>query len=106
MGGCMKYLYVVLAILMGVAFASYCVYAAEEESRTRVVPRKVSIDTNYNGKPDRIEYYNKDGQVEKVEIDKDENGHITETIVYENGKPVRHEKDTNQDGKADVWIDY
>jgi len=27
-------------------------------------------------------------------------------VYYEEGKPVKAEKDTNKDGKADTWMAY
>lgn len=82
-------------------------YAAEDLTKERpVTPKKVAVDTNYDGKIDRTEVYNSAGQVARVEIDNDADGAFDETIIYENGKPMRREKDTNNDKKADVWMEY
>jgi hypothetical protein len=96
---------VIILLFTGIAVNVYCenIPAGKEQ---QIVPRKVGVDTNFNGKPDRFEYYNEKGQVVKVESDPDEDGVIDETITYENGKPVKGTKDTNKDGKPDVWIDF
>lgn len=98
---------IVIAVFM-ICFMvkALCAQTASEPREQKVTPRKVSVDTNFDGKPDRMEYYNEKGQITKVESDPDEDGIIDETIYYENGKPVKGSKDTNKDGKPDVWIDF
>lgn len=98
-----------LAVLAVFTTAAFCQKAATDEKAQQsqqVMPKKIGLDTNYNGKPDRWEYYNEKGQVTKVESDANEDGVVEETIIYENGKPVKGAKDTNKDGKTDVWIDF
>jgi len=97
---------VIVLLFTGISVIVYCESSPAEKTQQQIVPRKIGIDTNFNGKPDRFEYYNEKGQVVKVESDPDEDGIIDETIIYENGKPVKGSKDTNKDGKPDVWIDF
>ena len=78
----------------------------EKKSPARNMPKKVQVDTNFDGKADRTEYYNEKGEVERVEVDTNGDGVPEEKVFYENGKPVKGEKDTNSDGKTDVWIEY
>lgn len=97
---------IVAVFIIFFAVKAFCAPDVSEPKQQQIVPHKVAIDTNYNGKPDRTESYNEKGQVIKVESDADEDGIIDETITYENGKPVKGSKDTNKDGKPDVWIDF
>jgi len=104
---------IIAALVVCMAAETYCKDAPSDQKQQplqmqqqQVVPRKVSVDTNYNGKPDRIEYYDEKGLVVKVESDPDEDGIVDETIFYEKGKPVKGSKDVNKDGKPDVWIDF
>ena len=72
----------------------------------RLVPREVKIDTNGDGKPDRIEKYNTEGAIISIEADTDKNGTTDEWLYYENAKLVKAAKDTTGDGKQDTWITY
>ena len=78
------------------------VYAQQE----KVAPKKVEIDSNFDGVIDRIEHYNKSGQVVRVETDTNFDGKYDEWVHYKNGKVVKAEKDTNGDGKPDTWMEY
>lgn len=98
---------IVAVFIICFAVRAFCAPAASPEPKQQqITPHKVSVDTNFDGKPDRTEYYNEKGQITKVESDPDEDGIVDETIMYENGKPVKGFKDTNKDGKPDVWIDF
>ena len=101
--------FVVLAVLVALSFSA-AVYAAdkpvEKAKDAQIMPKKVQVDTTGDGKPDRTEYYDDAGQVTKVEADTNGDGIVDETVIYENGKPVKSIKDTNKDGKPDVWIDF
>ncbi len=85
---------------------AFCASVPTEPKQQQITPRKVAVDTNYDGKPDRAEYYDEKGEIIRVEVDPDGDGVIDETIYYENGKPKKGAKDTNKDGKQDVWIDF
>jgi len=98
--------FILALFVLAMATEAFCQKEIAEQKAQQVMPKKIGIDTNYNGKPDRWEYYNEKGQITKVESDADEDGVIDETITYENGKPVKGAKDTNKDGKPDVWIDF
>lgn len=98
--------FILVLFVMAMATEAFCQKDATEQKTQQIMPKKIGVDTNYNGKPDRWEYYNEKGQITKVESDADEDGIIDETITYENGKPVKGAKDTNKDGKPDVWIDF
>jgi len=101
----MKRLSIIVTVLVaGVLFMGIC--AAQDAEKQRIAPKKVEADTNYDGKIDRIEYYDENGKVTKVQVDTKGTGNFDETILYKDGKPVKSEKDTNGDGKPDVWIDY
>jgi len=79
---------------------------AEKSAPTKITPKKVSIDTIGDGKPHRFEYYDSEGKLTKIENDTKGNGVIDETVIYENGKPVKSWKDTKGTGKPDVWVEY
>ncbi len=60
-------------------------------------------DLNRDGKPDMFEYYDKTGQLRRREADYDDNGIVNSIEIYENGKLVRAELDTTNQGKIDTW---
>jgi len=71
-----------------------------------VRPSKVKVDTNFDGEIDRIEQYDANGMIVKVEMDSSGDGKINEWIYYKDGQPIKSERDTNADGKIDAWIEY
>ena len=71
-----------------------------------IMPKKVEIDTNADGKIDRVEIYDKNGSIKGIESDVDKDGKIDEWLYYENGKLIKAAKDSNGDGKQDTWITY
>lgn len=79
---------------------------AAQDAQKEFKPKKVEVDTNFDGKVDRVEHYDANGQITRVEQDTAGTGKANEWVIYKNGNPVRKEKDTNADGKPDVWIDY
>jgi len=93
-------------VLFMVAFLVMIFSACGSEAAETVKPRKIQVDTNHDGKIDRIEIYDRGGQVVRVEADTTGDGKTDEWIHYENGNPVKSEKDTNADGKPDVWMEY
>lgn len=60
-------------------------------------------DLNRDGKPDLFEYYDKTGQLRRREADYDDNGIVNAIELYENGKLVRAEFDTTNQGRIDTW---
>jgi hypothetical protein len=60
-------------------------------------------DLNRDGKPDLFEYYDKAGQLRRREADYDDNGIVNAIEIYENGKLVRAELDTTNQGRIDTW---
>lgn len=93
----------VVALLLALCFAGA---SFAEDAGKQFVPKKVQVDSNYDGKVDRVETYDEAGQIQRVEADTNNNGKIDEWVTYRGGKPVKKEKDQNEDGKADVWVDY
>ena len=92
---------IILTILL--VFLVSQAFAQQQQTLT---PKKVEIDSNYDGKIDRVETYNSKGQIEEVEIDSNNDGKADQWIIYKNGKPLKSERDTNGDGKPDVWVEY
>jgi hypothetical protein len=60
-------------------------------------------DLNRDGKPDLFEYYDKTGQLRRREADYDDNAIVNAVEIYENGKLVRAEFDTTNQGRIDTW---
>ena len=89
-------------VLLIFIFAFSLIVEAEEQLK----PRKVEVDSNYDGTIDRVEYYSVNGEISRVESDTDLNGIYDEWIYYKSGKVEKAEKDTNGDGKPDTWIEY
>jgi len=77
-----------------------------KQQQVVLTPKRVEIDSNFNGKIDRIEYYDDKGQPVKIEADTTGDGVLNESIIYENGKPVKGSRDTNADGEPDIWVEY
>jgi len=100
----------IAAIILAISGTSYAVdrQPAEkpQQEQAQVMPSKVQTDSNYDGKPDRTEYYDKAGRIIKIEVDSDGDGTVEEVVTYENGRPVKSVRDTNKDGKPDVWVDF
>ncbi|MBN1794838.1 MAG: hypothetical protein JW844_07745 [Candidatus Omnitrophica bacterium] len=98
---------VVMACAISVAQAQEVQKENQEDVETlTVAPKVVRVDSDFNGKIDRFEYYNDEGKVEKVELDRSGDGAIDEWVTYKDGKPLSSERDTNGDGKPDVWLEY
>lgn len=60
-------------------------------------------DLNHDGKPDMFEYYDATGQLRRREADYDDNGIVNSIEHFENGKTVRRELDTANQGRIDTW---
>ena len=116
-----KIIVLFLAVLLLVCFIKLSLAAwGEEEVRKvprkisreapmegeRIMPKKAEIDTNADGKVDRIENYGDDGVIASIESDTDGDGKFDEWLYYKNGKLVKAAKDTNGDGKEDTWLTY
>ena len=94
-----------LLLALAFVFLAYGKEAISQE-KTKVAPKKVQVDANYDGKIDRTEIYNAQGEIQQTEADTNADGKIDEWVNYKAGKPVRSERDTNADGKPDVWVDF
>jgi len=78
---------------------------SDAEEQAQPMPKKITMDTNKDGKPDRWEMY-KDGKIEKLETDSNYDGVVDEIGYFKDGKIVKIEKDADFDGKMDRWIEY
>jgi hypothetical protein len=70
------------------------------------IPKKREMDTNYDGRVDRIEVYDSEGRVVRLDVDTDFDGIFEEWMIFENGKPKIKGVDRNKDGRTDTWIEY
>jgi hypothetical protein len=97
-----------ITMLIMAAFCafSFCAVGAQEEEQGMYMPRKAEVDSNYDGIIDRVEYYNDNGQIMKVEMDTTGDGKINEWVTYRDARPTKSERDTNADGKIDIWMEY
>lgn len=60
-------------------------------------------DLNHDGKPDMFEYYDASGALRRREADYDDNGIVNAIETFENGRLVRRELDTTNQGRLDTW---
>jgi hypothetical protein len=95
---------IVLAAL--IAFVLTGSSFAIEDIQKQFKPKRVEVDSNYDGKVDRIETYDENGVISRVDVDSMGKGVMDEWVIYKNGIPLKKEKDSNGDGKADVWVNY
>ncbi len=96
------------ALVVAVLF-TWAVFACGSEAaqtQQKVMPKRVQVDSDYDGTVDQTEIYDNEGQIIRVESDTTGNGKADKWVYYEKGKPVRSEKDTNADGKPDVWSEF
>ena len=70
------------------------------------IPKKLEMDTNYDGRVDRIEVYDSEGRTQRLDVDTNGDGIFDEWMVFEKGKPKMKGKDRNGDGRTDTWIEY
>lgn len=78
---------------------------AEAAKPADLIAKKVEVDTNMDGKPDRFEYY-EEGVLFRIEADTNHDGKIDEWDAVKEGKIVKAEKDTDGDERPDRWITY
>jgi hypothetical protein len=94
----------VVVVLFGCGIFACSSGAAQPQQK--VMPRRVQVDSDYDGKIDQVEIYDDNGQIIRVESDTTGDGKTDKWVYYDNGKPVKSEKDTNADGKPDVWSEF
>ena len=75
-------------------------------AQKQIKPREIRMDTNFDGVIDRIEVYDKNKVVIRIEADTTGNGKMNEWVYYKDGNPAKAEKDTNGDGKPDTFLTY
>ncbi|OGW74867.1 MAG: hypothetical protein A2Z72_02390 [Omnitrophica bacterium RBG_13_46_9] len=101
----MRIAVVLCAVLICFGFTFHC-SAQDSAKEEKVFPQKVEVDSNYDGSIDRIEHYDENGQLVRIEADTTGDGAINEWITYTDGKPTESKRDSNGDGKPDVWMKY
>lgn len=74
-------------------------------SDDRVLVRK-EVDLNRDGNIDLISYFDNDGKLKKEEMDSDYDGKFDWTDHYQEGKRVMSEYDTETDGQPNVFKYY
>jgi len=97
---------IIVILIVSIALLCAVGIKAQDEGQKMTMPRKVEVDSDYNGTIDRIEHYDAEGNIIRIERDSDGDGTIDERIVYKNGQPLKGERDSNADGKPDIWIEY
>ncbi len=107
---------VIILCLCGVVlgFMSINSVSAQKESEKKVAtPRmqqitakEIKLDRNYDGKIDRIEVYNEEGRVIRIEVDTTNDGKMNEWIYLKDGVRSKAESDVNGDGKPDSFLKY
>ena len=107
-----KSMFVAAVLVVAVSLVAVNAFAAPEKPTVKasearqIRPKEVKIDRNYDGVIDRIEVYDTKGLITRVEADVNGDGKIDETVHYENGIPVKGEKDANGDGKPETILVY
>lgn len=76
-----------------------------KRSNDRLLVRK-EVDLNRDGKVDLITLFDEDGRIKKEQIDSDYDGHFDWTDHYQEGKRVMSEYDTETDGVPNVFKYY
>ncbi len=79
---------------------------AAPQDKNRLQPREIKIDSNYDGKVDRTEIYDAEGNVIRVEVDSNADGKIDEWLDFDGGVRTSGKRDLDGDGKADVFLIY
>ncbi len=100
-----KIRYFLITIIV-LSFGSYAQDPDEKDSDKLNNARKVARDLNYDGRVDRVEYYDAKGMLAKTETDTNNNNKLDEWVFYDNGIIARAQKDSNGDGKADRLHSY
>ena len=65
-----------------------------------------AADLNFDGTPDSYEYFDATERVRRVERDFDGDAKIDEVSLYEGERVVGTYRDTNGDGRFDVWTEW
>lgn len=94
----------VIAVLQGVGWTSPDKTAPSDKNRLQ--PKAIKIDSNHDGKVDRTEIYDAEGNVTRVELDSNADGKIDEWLDFEGGVRTKGKRDLDGDGKADVFLIY
>lgn len=88
----------VLALgLMGIELAS-----AQQAPK----PKEIKMDRNGDGVIDRVESYDSEGVIIKVEVDTTGDGKMNEWVYYKKGKATTGERDINADGEPETFLLY
>lgn len=96
----------VFCLLLAAVIVFIPIDSALSQQNTELSPKEVKLDTNFDGIVDRVEVYDDNKVIVRVEADTSGDGKINEWINYENGKPAAAEKDNNGDGKPDTFVTY
>ena len=96
----------VLTAVVLFAWGIFMCSCGAAQTQQKVMPKRVQVDSDYDGKVDQVEIYDNKGQIIRVESDTTGTGKTDKWVYYKDGKPVRSEKDTNADGKPDVWSEF
>ena len=68
--------------------------------------KRKTFDFNFDNKIDFARYYDKDGQIERDEMDMDFNGQFDLFTIYQNGKIIRQEVSLRGDKTPEVIKDF
>jgi hypothetical protein len=73
--------------------------------------QRIELDGNYDGKPERWEYYaparsGRTTVIVRAEEASETTGKIARWEYYENGQLVRVDEDVDEDGRVDKWEHY
>ncbi|MBF0217566.1 MAG: hypothetical protein HQL30_11320 [Candidatus Omnitrophica bacterium] len=101
-----KYLIVTLSLVSIIVIAYSCYAEDKNESEKTIRPKEIKMDRDYDGKIDTIETYDSLGKIKERSVDTNANGNMDQVVFFENGVPVKAERDINEDGKSDGTVFY
>lgn len=87
-------------------FNNHPVSAQQPQAEQKPKPREISLDTNHDGKVDRLEVYDEKGVITRVEASTNNDGKMNEKVFFENGVRVRAERDADGNGQTDTIVTY
>ncbi len=75
-------------------------------AQQRLRPKEIKMDRNGDGVIDRVEVYDDQGTIIRVEADTNGDGKMNEWVYYKKGVATKGERDINADGKPDTFLTY
>jgi hypothetical protein len=75
-------------------------------SGQKIMPKEVRVSTKHNDIIDRIEFYDDNGKISRIEVSTKGDGKMDEKVYYKDGIAVKGEKDANGNGIIETTMFY